>query len=139
MPQPPQLNAATRAATAGNPMINPIVFFVTGDYSDPQQAPSTERAAHTLINQWVERVTQFNRNAVIPCIPVGGSHAASAEEYDTIAQILRSAAHPVPVAIQLHRRCIMWVEDPRGMPESLRNARATLQYVDLARKSRLPF
>lgn len=71
-------------------------------------------------------------------IQLQGRDTVSNTEYQELLHALRHSGYPLPVAIALHDNCIMWAEDERGLPNSIEQAKATLQYVDLTRLSRLP-
>ena len=119
-------------------MIKPKVLFTSSQYQDLESSPSSERDAITTIQGWTKDVIAHSQNKQIPRIWVQGQRAVSSEEYSKLVNILRSSANPCPIALELHSKCVMWVEDERALPDTLDQVKFILQCVDLTHRYRLP-
>ena len=73
-----------------------------------------------------------------PVIPLLGDDAIMEDEYQQLKHALRSFDEPCPIGLALNDDCITWVEDERGLPDTLSRAKAILHCVDLTRRSRMP-
>ena len=119
-------------------MIKPKVLFTSSQYQDLENVPPSERDAVAMIQEWTKDVIAHSKNKQIPRIWVQGQRAISSEEYLKLVNMLRGSANPCPIALVLHGKCIMWVQDERALPDTLEQAKATLQCVDLTHQYRLP-
>ena len=120
-------------------MIKPNVLFTTKHYMNPDQAPGSERSAAKIVQSWIKKMAEHNPNQKIPIIQLESRDTITNEKYRELISSLRHFGYPIPVAIALHENCIMWTEDESGLPDSIEQAKTTLQYVDLTRLYRLPF
>ena len=119
-------------------MIKPALVFTSGHYHNPASAPATEREAATTVQLWLRHFYEHNPRQPLTMIPVAGPNEVTTEEYRTIRETLRRSPFPCPIGVLLNKRCIMWAQDERALPDTLEHARATLQCYYLALQSCLP-
>ena len=119
-------------------MIEPRVIFTTGEYENTERAPSSTREDVKVVQAWIKRVTDRGPHLPAPVIPLLGDDAIMEDEYQQLKHALRSFDEPCPIGLALNDDCITWVEDERGLPDTLSRAKAILHCVDLTRRSRMP-
>ena len=104
----------------------------------PELAPSSERQAALTVQRWLERTTSDDPEQKVPILPLKGRNAITEEEYLKFRNIMRSTGFPIPVGLMLNNQAIMWTEDERGLPQSVQQAIAILEYFHLTNQGRLP-
>ena len=131
--------ALRRIANPSRPnMIEPRVIFTTGEYENAERAPNSTRENVKVVQAWIKHATDQGPHILPPVIPLLGDDAIMEDEYQQLKHALRAFDEPCPIGLALNEDCMMWVEDERGLPDTISRAKAILQCVDLTRIGRLP-
>ena len=129
-------------------MIKTQVLFLSDYYNEPKDAPAWEQQTAETIREWVNRAVGDGTRQRVPVIPLSGPGAIDEESYQKFRLMANSSAYPTPVAFALRNpdltppfknaNCLMWIEDQRGLPDTLDDAKNTLEYVHMTNMYRLP-